>query len=71
MVDHAINEVDKWVENDSVLRGSMRNIQIPDGYDEDSVCSKVPLYGDGVGAEIEAESDAEMSTVDSDDDEEL
>ena len=61
--------MDKWVENDSVLRGSMGNFQIPDGYDEDSVCSKVPLYADGVGAEIEADSEAEMSTVDSDDEE--
>ena len=69
LVGHAINEMDKWVENDSVLRGSMGNIQIPDRYDEDSVCNKVLLYADGVGAEIEADSEAEMSTVDSDDEE--
>ena len=63
--------MDNWIENDSVFRGSMGNIQIPDRYDEDSVCNKVLLYADGVGAEIEADSEAEMSTVDSDGDEEL
>ena len=71
LVDHAINEMDKWVETDTVLRGSTENIQIPDGYEKDRVCSKVPFYADGMKAEIEAESEAEMSTVDSDDDEEL
>ena len=69
LVGRAINEVDKWVENDTVLRDGVENVQIPDGYDKDRVCSKVPLYADGVEAEIEAESEADMSTVDSDDEE--
>ena len=53
--------MDKWVENDTVLRGSAVDVRIPDGYDKDRVCSKVTLYADGVEAEIEARSEAEMS----------
>ena len=58
LVGRAIDESDKRVEKDTVLRDGMENVQIPDGYDKD-----------GVKAEIEAESEAEMSTVDSDDEE--
>lgn len=47
----------------------MRKIEILDGLDKDSVCTKVPLCADVVGAEIETESEGEMSNADSDDEE--
>lgn len=71
LVEHAIKETDKWVKNDTVLGGSIRRIELPGGYNKDYVCSKVPLYADGLGAEIEAESTADTSAAESDDVEEI
>lgn len=67
LFEHATAETDKWIEKDTVLGDGMINIEIHDGCDKDSVCSGVPLYADGVGADI----GAEMSTADSDNEEEI
>lgn len=51
----------------TVLGGSISKTGFPDGYSEDNVYDKVPLYADSMKAESEAESEAEMSTAESDD----
>lgn len=57
MIEFAVEEMDKWFKNETVLRGIIgNNIEIPDGYDKHSVCSEVQLYADGMGAEIKADS---------------
>lgn len=55
--------MDKWADSDTVLGCSISKIKIPDGYDKDGACSEGQWYAGGTGAEIETESEAEISTV--------
>ena len=53
LVKHAIGEMDKWIANDAVLKGSIRQLETPEGYDKDDVPDKLILEDDGVQAQME------------------
>ena len=49
----AIGEMDKWIANDAVLKGSIRQLEAPEGYDKDDVPDKTILEDDRVQAQME------------------
>ena len=53
LVKHAIGEMDKWIANDAVLKGSIRQLETAEGYDKDDVPDKMILEDDGVQAQME------------------
>ena len=55
LVTHAGGEMDKWIANDSVLKGSIRKLETPEGYDQDDVPDKTILEDDGVQAQMESD----------------
>ena len=55
LVRHSIGEMDKWIANDAVLKGSIRNLKTPEGYDIDDVLDKTIVEDDGVEAQKELE----------------
>ena len=60
LVEHAIKEMDKWVDNDRILSGSMRALVVPQSYSGSAPGYKGVVEDDGVEAQEALELSGEF-----------